>query len=99
MAHILKPHRGYAAAYIDDITVYSDEWRKQLIDLGGVLTSIEQSGMKLRLDKCKFGRKQIRVLGQIVGNGVRKPNPEKLAALSSLKPPETRSRYNNCLAL
>ena len=99
MEHILKPHRGYAAAYIDDITVYSDEWRKHLIDLDGVLTSIEQSGMKLRLDKCKFGRKQIRVLGQIVGNGVRKPNPEKLAALSSLKPSETRKQIQQLLGI
>ena len=69
MEKILIPHPHYATAYIDDISVFSMEWEEHLEHLNAVLGTIETSGFKLRLSKCKFAQKQIALLEQIVGNG------------------------------
>ena len=78
MEKILTPHSKYATAYIDDISVYSMTWKEHLRHMDDVLQTILRSGFKLRLSKCKFAQRQIKLLGQIVGNGTRQLDPEKV---------------------
>ena len=90
MERLLEPHSKYAAAYIDDVTIHSLTWADHLRHLDDVLTTIKVSGFKLRLKKCKFACREIKILGHIVGNGLRKPDPEKVEAIMALKPPTTK---------
>ena len=46
--------------------------------------------MKLNLRKCVFAQRSIQFLRQIVGAGVRKSDPEKIAAVQHMKSPETK---------
>ena len=68
MEKILTPHSKYATAYIDDVSVYSMTWKEHLQHMYDVLQTILRSGFKLRLSECKFAQRQIKLLGQIVGN-------------------------------
>ena len=54
-----------------------------------------RSGFKLRLSKCKFAQRQIKLLGQIEGNVTRQLDPEKDRAVWKSNLWRHRMRYNN----
>ena len=99
MEKILKQHSEYATAYIDDVSIYSMEWKEHLHHLDEVLRSIRESGLKLRLSKCKFAQKQIKLLGQIVGNGKRELDPQKVEAVRKIRPPTTKKEIQSFMGL
>jgi hypothetical protein len=99
MEKILRPHAKHATAYIDDISVYSNSWNEHLHHLDGVLQTIEESGFKLRLSKCKFAQQQIKLLGQIVGNGERRVDPKKVEAVQEIKIPKTKKELQSFIGI
>lgn len=40
MDRVLVNHQGYAAAYIDDVIIYSPSWEQHLRDLEAMLTTL-----------------------------------------------------------
>ncbi len=46
-----------------------------------VLEALRQAGLKLKLEKCEFAKKQLKYLGFIVGEFEIKLNPEKVRAI------------------
>ncbi len=46
-----------------------------------VLEALRQAGLKLKLEKCEFAKKQLKYLGFIVGEFGIKPAPEKVRAI------------------
>lgn len=51
---LLEGHSNYAAAYIDDVIIYSNSWEEHLTHLRAVLQEIESAGLKVNPEKCKF---------------------------------------------
>jgi hypothetical protein len=45
MDAILRPHQEYAAAYIDDVVIHSEDWDSHLLRLWPVLVSREATGL------------------------------------------------------
>nr|XP_042902174.1 glutamate receptor U1-like [Parasteatoda tepidariorum] len=43
MNKVLSKHRDYAESYIDDITIYSDDWDTHLKHLNAVMTTLEEA--------------------------------------------------------
>ncbi|MBW0574696.1 hypothetical protein O181_114411 [Austropuccinia psidii MF-1] len=52
--------------YIDDIIVSSKTWEENMYRFSRVLTKIQSVNMKISLEKCHFGFKELKALGHFV---------------------------------
>ena len=94
---ILGPIRDIAASFVDDMVVYSNEFQQHLLDLDQFLSVVRMSGMTLKLRKCKFAVPEVKFCGQIVGSGIRRPDPEKTAVVKALQIPKTKRQVRQLL--
>lgn len=99
MNEVLRPHKGYASAYIDDVAVYSETWEAHMKHLEAVLTTIESVGLTVNPDKCKFAQPSVRYLGHVFGSGKHSPDPEKASAIAGLQAPATKKEVRSALGL
>lgn len=51
---ILRNHTSYAAAYIDDVVIFSNSWEEHLTHLRMVIQEIKQAGLTINPEKCKI---------------------------------------------
>ena len=73
--------------YIDDLLVHSASHEEQLIVLSSVFDRLVDHGLKVNLDKCVFGNKNVSYLGfTLTPNGI-KPGTDKLRAIRDALPP------------
>jgi RNase H-like domain found in reverse transcriptase/Reverse transcriptase (RNA-dependent DNA polymerase) len=90
--------QGWLSVYMDDIVIHTQpllgeteaehmEQHKQLIHQ--VLDKLEANNLYLKLEKCKFLKKEINYLGVIVGNNVLKMDPKKLQGVADWRTPQT----------
>ena len=94
---ILHPLKEFTDSYVDDISVFSDLWRHHLSHLEKFLMTIKKSGLTLNLKKCSFAQKEVRFLGHIIGSGQRRPDPDKIATVHEMKPPESKKQVRQVL--
>ncbi|MGH0158407.1 UNVERIFIED_CONTAM: hypothetical protein FKN15_035412 [Acipenser sinensis] len=98
MDQVLAPHHQYAAAYIDDVVIFSSTW-KEHIRLSAVLQSLREAGLTAKLGKCAFGKQETQYLGYIMGNGRVRPIASKVQALVETAIPRTKSQVRSLLGL
>ncbi len=73
--------------YIDDVLIHTDTHEKHLEALEQVLMRLHQNHLKINLDKCLFGDKQVSYLGfTLTPEGI-KPGEAKLKAIKNAEPP------------
>ncbi|MGH0171331.1 UNVERIFIED_CONTAM: hypothetical protein FKN15_060984 [Acipenser sinensis] len=99
MDQVLAPHHQYAAAYIDDVVIFSSTWKEHIIRLSAVLQSLRGAGLTAKLGKCAFGKQETQYLGYIMGNGRVKPIASKVQALVETAIPRTKSQVRSLLGL
>jgi hypothetical protein len=87
---ILEPIRDFCFAFVDDMTVCSNEWEQHLSQLRMYLTEIRRSGLTLSLKKCSFAQSEVRFVGHVIGSGRHRPDEMKLATVSDLNRPVTK---------
>ncbi len=63
MDKILRPHTAYAAAYLDDIIIYSQDWQRHMVHLREVLRALRGAGLTANPKKCAIGWVEVRYLG------------------------------------
>ena len=80
---ILRGTKRYAAALLDDITVYSKTWEDHLDHLRDVLERIRAAGLTANKAKCAFACKEMKLFGFIVSDGTIQCDPAKV---ESIKP-------------
>ncbi len=68
--------------YIDDLLVHTDTHEKHLQVLDQVLARLHKNHLKINLDKCVFGNKEVSYLGFTL-----MPLRNKLKAIKEAKPP------------
>ena len=72
-----------------DCTVQDDGCRifvnDHISDVNKILSRLEEVDLTLSIDKSKFGVDEILVVGHLCGRYGRKPNPEKVGAISKMK--------------
>uniref|UniRef100_A0A8C7F2V4 Gypsy retrotransposon integrase-like protein 1 n=1 Tax=Oncorhynchus kisutch TaxID=8019 RepID=A0A8C7F2V4_ONCKI len=90
MDAILRPHQEYAAAYIDDVVIHSEDWDSHLLRLRAVLVSLEATGLTANPNKCCLGLSEAEYLGYTVGNGKIRPQAEKTRAIRDWPRPRTK---------
>lgn len=77
-----------ALAYLDDIIIPSKDVEEGLYRLKEVLKSLDNAGLTIRLDKCKFFMRRIDYLGfEISANGV-EPGQRKNMVVKHFPIPE-----------
>jgi len=97
MKTILHPVRAFADTYVDDMSVGSGQWSQHMCHVKQYLQVNRDAGITLNLEKCDFGKPEVKLVGHIVGSGCRKADPEKTQAMSEMARPSTKRELRKFL--
>jgi len=81
MQLVLTPLRDISDSYVDDTSVFSDDWTSHMVDLRTFLLAMIDANLTLNLNKCRFARPQVSFVGHMIGSGCHSPDPEKVKAV------------------
>ena len=81
---------NFAAAYLDDLIIFSESWEEHLTHIQMVLERLRPVGLTAMDRKCEFGAFECVYLGHIVGSGIVKPEENKTAVVRQFPTPETK---------
>ena len=85
--------------YIDDLLVHSASHPEHLVALNQVLDRLVQHNIKINLQKCVFGSKEVSYLGfRLTEEGI-KPGTDKLKAVKNAPPPSSVHEVRQFLGL
>ena len=84
MQRILAGHEG-VECQIDDILVFGDTHEQHNKRLEAVSKSIEDNGVMRNIEKCKFAKKKIQFLGNLISKGVIEADPSKVEAITQMQ--------------
>ncbi|UYV74416.1 hypothetical protein LAZ67_11003491, partial [Cordylochernes scorpioides] len=79
--------------YLDDIIVYATSFKEHIERLGKVLRCIQQAGLCINHEKCRFGSREIKVLGHLVTESGIRPDPDKIEAITNFPTPKTTTEF------
>ena len=96
---VLRPVRDITASYVDDMAVGSLDWAAHMTHIDRFLSVIKLSGLTLNLPKCEFAMSEVKFVGQFVGSGWRRPDPEKFSAIRDMQRPITQKQLRSVLGL
>ena len=96
---VLRGAEGFAAAHVDDFIIFSHTWDQHLLHIREVLTRLREANLTVKIQKCQFGMKSIKILGHIITDGVIKPDPEKTTAIANYPVPKTKRQVRAFLGL
>ena len=86
-------------AYIDDLLVHSDNHERHLEILDQLLQRLVQHRIKINLEKCEFGSKNVAYLGfHLTEKGIL-PGEDKLKAVAQANPPSNVREIRQFLGL
>ena len=74
--------------YLDDLLVFSTTLEEHLERVDKVLSRLEQYGLKLNMNKCKFAQTSVKCLGHIVSKDGVTCDPDKLVSVQSWPRPD-----------
>ena len=69
MDRVLEGIAEYCSAYVDDILVYSPDWKTYLVHLDLVLGKLKEVGLTAKASKCEWGKSRLCYLGHKIGGG------------------------------
>ena len=99
MDHLLRGKEEFAAAYMDDLVIFSDDWESHLIHLRDVLGTLKHANLTAKPSKCSFGQTHVSYLGHIVGSGQVKPQQTKIDAIEKWDKPKTKTDVKSFLGV
>jgi len=83
--------------YIDDILIFSENYKDHLQHIEKVLIAIEQAGFKLNQKKCTFAKKSVIYLGHEIKENEIKPLNDNLIAIKNFPTPENQKNVRQLL--
>ena len=87
------------AAYIDDITLYSDTWEEHLQLVEEFFRRLSAASLTINLTKSEFASATVTYLGHVVGQGQVKPIDAKISAISEFPCPNDRKQLMRFLGM
>ena len=84
---------------IDDILVFGDTHEQDDQRLEAVSKSIEDNGVTLNIEKCKFAKKKIQFLGHLISKGGIEADPSKVEAITQMEAPTKISELRRFLGM
>ena len=97
MEVVLKDCYDFAAPYINDIVVFSEDGVKHAQHLRSVLVALRENGLTVKVEKCEFGKSQVEYLGHIIGNGVLAVPAHRAAAMAEFLLPRQKKQLRSFL--
>ena len=85
--------------YMDDLLIGTNSIEEHLTILREVLHRLQAAGLKLKLEKCDFLKKEIVYLGHVISEEGVRVNPEKIKGISSFPEPKTKKNVKQFLGL
>lgn len=76
-----------ALIYLDDVLVYSQNFKDHLHHLRLVFDRFCEAGLKLKPSKCHFGQKEVKYLGHVITTEGIQPDPEKVKVIQEYPAP------------
>jgi hypothetical protein len=99
MTHVLEPFiHQFVIVYLDDICIYSKTPEEHLDHLRQVLTALRNHKLFIKMVKCFWAKMETDYLGFIVGNGIVRTSPSKVAAVKDWPLPETQKQVKSFVA-
>jgi len=92
MQIVMQPLRQFATSFVDDVSVYSYQWRTHLEHITKFLQAIKKSGLTRNLKKCNFAEREIKFVGHFIGSGHRRADPDQVAAVQNMQIPGTKKQ-------
>ena len=99
MVRLINGYQDFAAAYLDDLVIFSSSREHHLKHLTNVLKCLKEAGLTAKPSKCQFAMKQYVNLGHIVGNGIIQPESTKLKVVHKFPVPKTKKQVRTFLGL
>ena len=99
MDRLLTGVEDFAAAYLDDLIVYSGTWEEHKRHLREIFGRLRRAGLMAKLGKCQMAMEECTYLGHRVGNGRVKPEPDKLYVVQAFPQPATKKDVRAFLGL
>ena len=87
------------AAYLDDIVVTGRNLEEHNRNLWKLFERIKDFGLRVKLEKCAFLKKEVEFLGQIISKEGRRPNKEKVRAIEQMPAPKNVSEVRAILGM
>ncbi len=99
MDQILRGTQDYAAAFMDDVVIYSRTWEMHPQHLREVLSRLREAGLTARPSKCRIAMREVNYLGHVVGGGKVKPDDTKVQAVREFPRPVTKTQLRSFIGL
>ena len=97
MEEVLRGCYQWAAPYIDDILVYSQEGCEHIEHLRMVLQALGDNGLTLKSEKCVFGKTHLEYLGHWIGCGTVAVPEHRATAMAEYLKPRTKKQLRSFL--
>ena len=89
----------FTFGYLDDVLIYSPDWKTQLKHLRQVFQRMREADLRLKMEKCNFLKAHLQYMGHIIsGKGI-EPVPEKLENIKKMPAPTTPKEVKQFLGL
>ena len=90
---------NFTMGYLDDIIIYGRSEKEHLEHLEKIFIRLKAAGLKLKLEKCCFFKKQIQYLGHFILADSIQPLPEKLKSIAKMPAPKNPKEVKQFLGL
>lgn len=97
MTTILHECMSFVLVYVDDIVVFSPDIETHVLHLQTVIETLNRYHLRLNLEKCRFGRRQLLILGHILSGTSVSADPSKLTTMQSIPEPVTGKQLESFL--
>ena len=99
MNTIMADITTFAAAYIGDVVIFSESFQDHVKHLRVVLQRLEETGLKLKPEKCVIAGRSCQFLGHVVGEGQIRPLEAKVKAVAGYPHPTKKKQMRAFLGL
>ena len=79
---------AFVSVYIDNVLVFSTTLQEHLSHLKLVIQRLQEVGLKLKPEKCKYACKQVEHLCHVISSSGLKPNHQLTAAVCDFLTPQ-----------
>ncbi len=96
---VLAGMTSHAVPYIDDILVFSKDWKSHLNHVEQVLKRLSEANLTAKPSKCEWGKDCVNYLGHTVGRGKVSIPEARAASIKNYVRPKTREQLKSFLGL
>ena len=89
MSVVLGGLEQFAMAYLDDILIFSASVDEHLRHLKTVFARLRKHGLKIKLSKCQFMKKETKYLGFVIDESGVHPDIDKVEVIRAMPEPRT----------